>query len=395
MEPFGSHHQEFFVVRHRDTPGRDVALVGSIDVGHSRRDGGAHRGDPQPLTFGRRYGSNPRWHDAHVEVRGPAVRDVETVFRERWEDPAPLSLLPWQAVPDVVRRLRRGRRDTLPPQRPAPDPAGPCTVQLLRTYPRHRPRYPFAPRGEFSVAAGTAKALRRARCLVHVEEQFLWSEEVARVFAGALRAQPGLQLLVLVPRLLERDDPVCAPALLLGQVRTLRLLRAAAPGRVHVYDVESADGHAVHVHSKVLVVDDVRAAVRSDDLDRRSWTHDSELSVAVLDARRDDREPRGPAGLGDGARTFARDLRLRLLREHLDGAAGDGAALLDPRGALDAVARAAAALDAWYDGGRRGPRPPGRLRVHRDPRVPRWQRVLLSPVHRLLLDPGGGAPAAG
>ena len=68
-------------------------------------------------------------------------------------------------------------------------------------------------------------------------------------------------------------------------------------------------------------IDDVWASVGSDNFNRRSWTHDSELSCAVIDDTRDDRSPPDPGGLGDGARLFARDLRLRLLREHLDRAA--------------------------------------------------------------------------
>ena len=65
------------------------------------------------------------------------------------------------------------------------------------------------------------------------------------------------------------------------------------------------------------MVDDVWAIVGSDNLNLRSWTHDSELSCAVLDDARDDRAPSDPGGLGDGARAFARDLRLRLMAEHL------------------------------------------------------------------------------
>ncbi|WP_432487468.1 phospholipase D family protein [Kineococcus sp. SYSU DK018] len=391
----GSHHQKFIVIRYAGRPDDDVAFVGSLDPAHSRRDDSAHLGDPQPLAFGKAYGSHPSWHDVHAEVRGPAVADVETVFRERWEDRAPLSLLPWQVFGDLLRRAVRRllhRPVPLPPPLPAPvaGTGGSCAVQLLRTYPPRRPRYPFAPEGEFSIAAGHAKALRRARRLVHVEEQFLWSRQVVQVFADALRAAPGLQLVVLLPREPKRGG-IAAPPLVLGQVHALRLLRAAGGDRVHVFDLENHDGEPVYVHSKVTVVDDVWACVRSDNLNRRSWTHDSELSVAVLDETRDRREPADPAGLGDGARRFARDLRLQLLREHLDrpGPRGDAqdADLLDPDSAVDALRRSAAALDAWYAGGRRGPRPPGRLRVHRDPVLPRWQQFLAAPVYRLVLDP--------
>jgi phosphatidylserine/phosphatidylglycerophosphate/cardiolipin synthase-like enzyme len=34
------------------------------------------------------YGERPPWHDVQGMIRGPAVGDVEAVFRERWEDPA-------------------------------------------------------------------------------------------------------------------------------------------------------------------------------------------------------------------------------------------------------------------------------------------------------------------
>ena len=58
---------------------------------------------------------------------------------------------------------------------------------------------------------------------------------------------------------------------------------SADPDRVHVFDVENHAGTPVYVHAKVCVIDDVWASVGSDNFNRRSWTHDSELSCAVLD----------------------------------------------------------------------------------------------------------------
>ena len=118
------------------------------------------------------------------------------------------------------------------------------------------------------------------------------------------------------------------------------------------------------MHAKVCVIDDVWMMVGSDNLNRRSWTNDSELSCAVLDDEHDEREPRDPAGLGDGARRLARDTRLRLWREHLDRDDDDDADLVDLERGVDALLASAHALDAWHEGRRRGPRPAGRLRVH-------------------------------
>ena len=143
------------------------------------------------------------------------------------------------------------------------------------------------------------------------------------------------------------------------------------------------------MHAKVCVIDDVWAAVGSDNVNRRSWTHDSELSCAVIDDARDQREPRFLDGYGDGARRFARDLRLQLAREHLDRDPGDDEDLLDADGAFAAFARSARTLQQWHDDGRRGSRPPGRLRPYHLPELSRLTRIWATPLYRTVYDPDG------
>ncbi len=391
VRPLGSHHQKFVVVRHRNTPERDVAFVGGIDLGHSRRDDADHRGDPQAQPFAAAYGETPPWHDVQVELRGPVVYDVEQVFRERWDDPAALSRLPWQALPDMLRRLDRTPSDLSPPS-PPPPPAGDCTVQLLRSYPNRWPGYPFAPDGERSAARAYTKAMGRARRLVYLEDQYLWSLDVARVFASALRREPRLQIVAVVPRLPDQEGWFSRAGALLGHARAIRLVEEAGPGRLHVFDVENHQGEPVYVHAKACVADDVWTVVGSDNFNRRSWTHDSELAAAIVDGERDIRAPMDPAGNGDGARVFARDLRLRLLAEHLDRGHDDVSDLLDPDEAVTTVRRSAAALEDWYRDGQCGPRPPGRLRPHHVDEPRRWQRALVAPLYRMMFDPDGRPP---
>jgi phosphatidylserine/phosphatidylglycerophosphate/cardiolipin synthase-like enzyme len=324
-------------------------------------------------------------------IRGPAVAVLDTVFRERWDDPnSPDQDHPIAWIHDKLHHTRM-HADPLPPHLPPPPECGPHYVQNLRTYPAIRPPYDFAPHGERSIARGYSKAVKRARRLIYLEDQYMWSSDVARLFAEAMAAHPDLHLVVVVPRMPDQEGAIAQTPELVGRWQAIEMCKSAGEHRVHVFDVENHEGTPVYVHAKVCVVDDVWASVGSDNFNRRSWTHDSELSSGVLDTTRDPREPRDPGGIGDGARVFARDLRLALAREHLDLPA-DGSedeSVLDPERFIESMTESAKALDAWHEGGRKGPRPPGRLRPHRAERLPLRTRLWATPLYRLLDDPDG------
>ncbi|MCZ8380843.1 phospholipase D-like domain-containing protein [Mycobacterium sp. CPCC 205372] len=383
----GSHHQKLVVIRHPGEPERDVAFAGGIDLCHSRRDDRSHHGDPQAVQMAAQYGEHPPWHDVQLRLQGPVVGALDATFRERWNDPASLDMLnPIAWVRDKLRGADL-EADPLPEQPPDPPPCGPHAVQVLRTYPDGHFEFDFAPHGEFTVARGYTKAIAKARRLIYLEDQYLWSKQVADLFAAALAANPDLHLIAVVPRHPDVDGRLALPPNLIGRREAIDACKAASPDRVHVFDIENHRGTPVYVHAKVCVIDDVWACVGSDNFNRRSWTHDSELSCAVLDGTRDEREPTDPAGCGDGARVFARELRLELMREHLDRDSDDG--LIDPADVVREFVSAAETLDAWYDGGQRGPRPPGRLRSHRAEKLGRLTRLWAGPAYRLLYDPDG------
>ena len=387
----GSHHQKLFVIRRRQSPSRDVAFVGGIDLGYSRGDDSRHLGDPQAMEFPAVYGPRPPWHDIQAEVHGPAVHDLEHTFRERWYGSSILD------IPSPLRQLydrayHIGAMTGRPLPEPTPDAGaqpGRHAVQVLRTYPARLRRYPFAPHGERSIANAYVKAFARARRLVYLEDQYLWSRPVANLIAGALRKNLDLHVIVIVPRYSDNDGAVAGIPTMMGRHDVMRTCKAAGGDRFAVYDLENDAGTPIYVHAKVVIVDDVWAMVGSDNLNRRSWTHDSELSIAVLDASEDGRYPHDPAGLGDGARTFARNLRLRLSREHLDRDESDDTELVDPDEAFSAFRQQAEALTAWYEQGCVGARPPGRVRPHVPTPVSRTQRLWAGPLYRTLFDPDG------
>jgi phosphatidylserine/phosphatidylglycerophosphate/cardiolipin synthase-like enzyme len=371
----GSHHQKLVVVRHHGRPRDDVAFVGGIDLCHGRRDDEHHLGDPQQQPMDSRYGKRAPWHDAMVEIRGPAVCDVLHTFAQRWNDPTPLDHRnPYRMLLQRTVHMPRHPEPLARPQDPPPA-VGPHTVQLLRTYGAKRPKFPFAPNGERTVAAAYARAFGNARSFVYVEDQYLWSRLVAEALAGALAREPQLRAIVVVPRFPDADGLLSGPPNRWGQIQAMRMLADAGGDRVAVYDVENEQGTPIYVHAKVCIVDDVWMTCGSDNFNRRSWTHDSEVTCAVVDETRDDREPVDPSGVGLGARRLPRDLRLQLWAEHLQVPV-DHPDLLDPgRG-----------FELWRQRAEQGL---GRARRHDPAPVAAIHRFWVDPVYRLAFDPDG------
>jgi phosphatidylserine/phosphatidylglycerophosphate/cardiolipin synthase-like enzyme len=105
----------------------------------------------------------------------------------------------------------------------------------------------------------------------------------------------------------------------------------------------------------------------SDNFNRRSWTSDSELTCAI------------------DSPELARSLRAQLWSEHL----GTDDVDLDPVTGFDQWRTAAANLDQWYADGRRGTRPPGRIRPHRLPPLGRAKSMWAAWLARNIYDPDG------
>ncbi len=355
----GSHHQKLVVVLQRDRPDAAVAFVGGIDLCHSRRDDADHQGDPQAAPLDGRYGPRPPWHDAMLEIRGPAVSHVLDVFTERWDDPTPLDHRnPYRALVHRAARMPR-HPEPLPERWDPPPEAGPHQVQVLRTYPRKRPPYPFAPDGERSIARAYTRAFARARRLIYIEDQYFWSEAVVHALADALRRAPDLEVITVVPRFPEQDTRASGTPMKLAQRRARDALVAAGADRFAMYDLGHPGGVPIYVHAKICVVDDTWMTCGSDNLNMRSWTHDSEVTCAVVD----------PEG------SLPRDFRVSLWAEHL-GLPAD-----DPR-----LADLSGSCRLWSE---RVGRPHSRIREHVLPSESRTARLWAVPAYRTLFDPDG------
>jgi phosphatidylserine/phosphatidylglycerophosphate/cardiolipin synthase-like enzyme len=256
--PMHCHHEKLVIVD------GEVAFVGGIDLtdlAGDRFDGAPH-GSPARLG----------WHDAAASLAGPSVADVAAHFAMRWEATT------GERLPDT----------------PPPPPAGQSRVQVVRTVPEKT--YPALPRGDFGILEAYMGALRRARQLIYLENQFLWSAEVVAVLREKLLRPPSddFRLCLVLPLRPNNgnDDTRGQLAVLQTADRYHRLLAGSigplAPQRPGVY-----------VHAKVAVVDDQWLTIGSANLNEHSLFNDTEVNLVTDDA------------------ALARSVRERLWTEHL------------------------------------------------------------------------------
>lgn len=346
--PTGTLHQKLSAFRRDD--GEVVAMVGGVDLTYERWDTVGHDADASRASTTK--GATSGWVDRHLHIRGPAAADVANTFAQRWNDDAlpnpDVSAAQWTAAGHDVPTAPHATASAV----------GTHHVQSLRTYGcgylpytelvtkfgktggvtapgTSRASYPYAPRGETTVLAALVKAIGNAKSFIYLEDQYgLYVEEIKDALAAAL-AKPSFQKLVVVQQDVSETDA--------GKFKCMaswyamwQTLSAGHPGKVQLY--HRADGS--YVHSKTWVFDDALFVTGSANVNRRSFTHDAEFDMAVIDATQ--------VTSADGVRVgkFVHDARLAMWSEHTllsaDTLRGmtiaEAAAAFDASGAVKRVA---------------------------------------------------------
>ena len=242
------------------------------------------------------------------------------------------------------------------PSRPAselldPIPEASHHVQINRTVPLDVPHFPFVDQnvGDPSARLARVNAITRARRFVYIEDQYLTMVDSADydalcesttplsfvpskpdTIAAALRqrlvgSDPLDFVAILIPRQLGEDPPFANSVIYEMRKRFITFLTHGLSDedkrdRLLVFHLRNASGQFTYVHAKNMVVDDVWASIGSANMGYRSLTYDTEISCDVIDG-----------ALVDGARKYARNLRIELWREHLRLGEGGGPLVLDPR----------------------------------------------------------------
>ena len=327
--PMHCHHEKIIVIDDL------VAFVGGIDLTFEHGD----RFDSS-LHVAR---GSVGWHDFASRLTGPAVNDLAAHFRMRWH---------WHEVTgEGVEAASAPAADAAP--------AGPHTVQITRTIPEGI--YKAVPRGEFGILESYLAALRSARTLIYLENQFLWSPEIASVLRDKLSNPPSdeFRLVLVLPA-----KPNAGGEDTRGTLGEL-VEADAGRGRMAACTLYARRGplaDPIYVHAKLAIIDDQWLTLGSANLNDHSLFNDTEVNIVTID----------PA--------LARGTRVRLWAEHLEctvgEASGNAARLVDERWKPIAAEQ----LD------RRSRGLPLTHRLVRLPHVTRRTGRLLGPLQGFLVD---------
>ncbi len=261
------------------------ALVGGLDFDERRWDAPDH---DRPAA--------ETWRDVTLAVEGPAAAEAARAGAAIWND----ASSDWAARDDraPLPSLAEPRAWRAAPEAEA-DPL--LTVVMTRSVPACGP-FAFAPR---RTDDGTERAVLEligsAKRFLYIETQFIRCRRVVRALAAAARAEPRLELVLVLPFAPEayafegRRDTATRHGEAL-QFRTLKHLRAAFGARAAILspakparrtkadDFVAHGAGAVYVHSKVLIADGAAALIGSANLNGRSLRWDTEVSLVWRNA---------------------------------------------------------------------------------------------------------------
>jgi len=259
--PLHCHHEKTIVIDDR------IAFVGGIDLTSQAGDRYDTSEHPARAATG--------WHDVCAKIEGPAVADVAEHFRMRWHEVTAESLSPAASA----------------------EPLGGLEAQIVRTVPEHV--YRAVSGGEFRILESYLRAIRAAERFIYVENQFLWSPEIAAALAAKLAdpPTPDFRIVLLLPA-----KPKSGSDDTRGVLAELIDIDGDS-GRISACTLYARAGSladTVYVHAKVAIIDDNWLTLGSANLNEHSLFNDTEMNLVVHD------------------RDLATQTRHRLWAEHLE-----------------------------------------------------------------------------
>jgi len=179
------------------------------------------------------------WRDTHVGIRGTGATELERHFRDSWQKAQCAGDLP--AFQDVARRV------------------GNTLVQVIASTPQDSSNIIYATM--LSVITYAQKSIDITMAY------FVPDDALEKALMEA--AKRGVRVRIIVPSYSDFSGVFYA-----GRAHYDDLLKAG----IELYELENA-----FLHSKSIVVDNVWSSIGSTNFDWRSFVHNDEISVCVID----------------------------------------------------------------------------------------------------------------
>jgi cardiolipin synthase len=229
-------HRKLMVVDGR------VGFIGGVNISPVYSFGSSPLASlSQPSEAGDHPGGKPGWRDTHVRVEGPIVAQIQRLFMQHWARFSPIALRGSGYFPSIA-------------------PAGAQRVAVAACDAGRR-RNPFY--------RALLSAINAADQRIYLTTAYL--VPTRRLMRAILKAaRRGVEVRLLVPGISDFWAPLQA-----GRSHYTRLLRAG----VRVYEL-----HDTLLHAKTCVIDSAWTTVGSSNLDWRSFLHNAEANLIVLDA---------------------------------------------------------------------------------------------------------------
>jgi cardiolipin synthase len=229
-----------------------VAFTGGINISSTYANSSFFRSKRTPETADKK---KVGWRDTHIKIEGPAVASLQWHFINAWVDQDAGDLAEANYFPPLA-------------------PVGDKVVRVLATDPDR----------ESEIYKSFVLAIQEAKTSVHITSAyFVPDKQFIEVLVAA--AKRGVDVKLVLPGVSDHGLVMHA-----GRAFYEQLLSNG----VKIYQLQVAV-----LHAKTAVIDGTWSTVGSANIDRRSFLHNYELNVVVLD----------PAFGRDMESAYAEDLR--------------------------------------------------------------------------------------
>jgi cardiolipin synthase len=223
-------HRKIMVVDGR------VAFTGGINISSTYANSSLFRSRQRA---GNVDGSKVGWRDTHVKIEGPAVAPLQYSFVNLWVQ-------------------QEGGELPKADYFPALPPAGDKLIRVLAG----------SPEGDSDIYKALVVSITEAKKSIHITSAyFVPDQQIVDALAGA--AKRGVDVKLVLPGVSDHGMIRYA-----GQGFYDQLLRAG----VKIFELQVAV-----LHAKTAVIDGAWSTIGSANIDRRSFLHNYELNVVVMD----------------------------------------------------------------------------------------------------------------